>query len=92
MFSAAYPGALPSFKNTGLFEKIWEKAIIDQRDKKVIWTLGFRGQGDHPFWEEDPACDMPEKRGKLISPVIEKQAGMIRRYVRNPILTSNLYG
>ena len=31
----------------------------------MVWTLGFRGQGDCPFWEQDARYDTPEARGAL---------------------------
>ena len=32
-----------------LFHKLWEDAVIAQKDCKVVWNLCFRGQGDMPF-------------------------------------------
>ena len=50
-----------------------EDAVREQMHRKVIWNLGFRGQGDTPFWENDPQYDTPQKRGALISRIMEEQ-------------------
>ena len=74
MFLRAYPDKNPSFKeNPELFRGLWEEGIQRQQNQKEIWNLGFRGQGDTPFWETDPMYDTPEKRGALISRIIEEQ-------------------
>ncbi|WP_268893675.1 glycosyl hydrolase 115 family protein [Paenibacillus puerhi] len=64
MFLLAYPGRRASYQEAPeLFERLWTEAIEKQRDRKVLWVLSFRGQGDKPFWENDPSFDTPEKRG-----------------------------
>lgn len=61
MFLRAYPDLEPSYlKHKDLFEGLWKDAIGRQKDEEVIWNIGFRGQGDVPFWENDPAFDTPE--------------------------------
>jgi hypothetical protein len=93
MFARAYPDLEASYdKHPDLFEELWEKAIDDQKDYKVIWNLGFRGQGDRPFWSDDPAYDTDKKRGALISKLIRKQYDMIKSRDENAICCSNLYG
>lgn len=93
MFFRAYPDKEASYeKNRELFEGLWEEAIRKNRDKKVIWVLGFRGQGDCPFWEQDPACSTPESRGRLISRVIRRQYELVNEYVSNPVCATYLYG
>ncbi|MBB6635033.1 glycosyl hydrolase 115 family protein [Cohnella thailandensis] len=93
MFLRAYPGKSPSYqREPELFEKLWREAIEEQKDKKVVWVLSFRGQGDKPFWIDDPSFDTPEKRGAMISRVIRKQYDMIAREVENPVFCAALYG
>ena len=60
----------------------------------VIWTLGFRGQGDCPFWESkgEEEFDTPQKRGRLISDLIELQRQIVCRHVEKPVFCTNLYG
>ncbi len=93
MFSRAYPDKEPSFsRNPGLFESLWEEAIRRQKDSKIVWVLGFRGQGDCPFWAQDAAVDTPESRGELISRVIRRQYDMVRAHVANPACCMYVYG
>src|SRR5699024_4174883 len=82
MFKRAFPDKQASYlKNKELYERLWREAIIEQKDKKVVWVLSFRGQGDQPFWIQDPSFDTAEKRGQLISQVIRRQRNMIEEYV-----------
>lgn len=93
MFARAYPDKTPSFREyPELFRGLWEEGIKRQKDQKVIWNLGFRGQGDTPFWENDPHFDTPEKRGRLISSIIEEQYELVKQQVEAPICCTNLYG
>lgn len=93
MFLRVYPDLKPSFAEHGdLFRTLWQEGIERQKERKVIWNLGFRGQGDVPFWENDPRYDTPEKRGKLISSIMKEQYEMVCRMVEHPICCVNLYG
>ena len=93
MFLRAYPDKTPSFKEyPDLFRGLWEEGIKRQMKHKIIWNLGFRGQGDTPFWENDARYDTPEKRGKLISSIMKEQYDMVKKYVDNPVFGTNLYG
>ena len=93
MFARAYPDLDASYdKYPELFEKLWREALISQENQKVIWNLGFRGQGDRPFWADDPAYDTDEKRGKLMSKLIRKQYDLVKEYDDKAICCTNLYG
>jgi hypothetical protein len=93
MFLRAFPGKQASYKeHPELFERLWREAIIEQQDEKVLWVLSFRGQGDKPFWENDPFFDTPASRGRLISDVVRKQYDMIGEYVRQPVCCMAMYG
>jgi hypothetical protein len=95
MFVRAYPDIQPNYtQHPDLFFKLWEDAVKEQKDYRVIWNVGFRGQGDCPFWSNDNSgqFDTPQKRGKLISDLIEKQCDLVRAHVKNPVFCTNLYG
>lgn len=93
MFLRAYPDLEPSYlKHKDLFEGLWKDAIGRQKDEEVIWNIGFRGQGDVPFWENDSAFDTPEKRGELISNIMKKQYAMVREQIPDAVFCTNLYG
>ncbi|WP_245948048.1 glycosyl hydrolase 115 family protein [Paenibacillus sambharensis] len=93
MFLRAYPGKQPSYlQHPGLFENLWREAIEKQQENKIVWVLSFRGQGDKPFWEDDPSFDTPEKRGAMIASVIKRQYEMVRETVAEPVCCMAMYG
>jgi hypothetical protein len=93
MFLRVYPDKEASYdKHSEYFEKLWIDAINSQKDLKVIWNLGFRGQGDRPFWEDDPNYKTSEARGKLISKIIRRQYEIVKEHVEEPAFCTNLYG
>lgn len=93
MFLRAYPDKEPSYAvYPELFEALWQDAIDKNKDKKIIWTLGFRGQGDAPFWAYDPRYKTPESRGRVIRQVIDRQYEMICKAVKDPVCAVYLYG
>lgn len=95
MFTRIHPDMEPNYAETPeLFHELWEEGIKAQKDLKVIWCLGFRGQGDCPFWSHDSSgrFDTPAKRGKLISDIISLQRGLVEKYVDTPVFCTNLYG
>lgn len=93
MFLRAYPELTPSYaEHPDRYEGLWADAIARQRGQKVVYSLGFRGQGDRPFWADDPAYDTPEKRGALISGLIRKQYEMVQAAVPGAPCCTSLYG
>jgi hypothetical protein len=93
MFARAFPDEVPSYRvNKALFEKLWEKAVKEQKECRVIWGLGFRGQGDRPFWVDDPDSDTAERRGCLMGDAIDRQYHILSSHIENPICCINLYG
>lgn len=93
MFLRAFPGKHASYHSEPeLFESLWLEAIEKQKDMNVLWVLSFRGQGDKPFWIDDPSFDTSEKRGDMISRVIQRQYDMVSEAVQNPVCCVALYG
>lgn len=93
MFLRVFPDKEPSYDvNSELFHKIWEDGVIAQKDMKVVWNVGFRGQGDCAFWQNDPRYKTNESRGKLISDVIKKQIDIVKKHIENPVFCTNIYG
>ena len=93
VFARVFPHKKASYiENGDLFKRLWHKAIIEQQKDKVIWNIGFRGQGDRPFWVDDPTFDTDEKRGELISTIMRDQYELILKYQKDPVCCVNLYG
>ncbi|MEG0565091.1 MAG: glycosyl hydrolase 115 family protein, partial [Hungatella sp.] len=93
MFARAYPELNPSYAEHGdLFHKLWQEGIEEQKDLHVVWNLGFRGQGDCPFWSSDPQYATDEARGQLISELIQEQYRLVKEKDAHAICCTNLYG
>ncbi|MFT4210831.1 MAG: glycosyl hydrolase 115 family protein [Microbacterium sp.] len=79
MFSEVYPGVEPRWpEERDRFEELWRDAVEERQDARVVWTLGFRGQGDSPFWTNDPRYDTPEARAEVINTIIRRQHDLVR--------------
>lgn len=93
MFVRAYPDKEASYdKYPELFQRLWSTAVEEQSGMKVIWNLGFRGQGDYPFWENNPDYNTPESRGALMSRLIDFQYRTVKEQNPDAVFCSNLYG
>ena len=93
MFARAYPDLQASHRlHPQEFEALWRAGVQRWAGQKVVWTVGFRGQGDLAFWHSDPAFDTDEKRGAFISRVIRRQMEIAREYVPDAHFCTNLYG
>lgn len=93
MFSRAYPDLEPSYAlYPKLFEQLWKQGVEEQKDLNVVWNLGFRGQGDCPFWSTDPQYNTSQSRGELISRLIKLQYDIVCSMIDNPVCCTNLYG
>ncbi|KAA8830237.1 glycosyl hydrolase 115 family protein [Bifidobacterium tissieri] len=93
MFSEAYPGVEPKWpEEQDRFEALWRRAVEANRDGRTIWTLGFRGQGDTPFWASDPRYTTDETRGQVMSEVIRRQYDLVRELDPEAPCSVYLYG
>ena len=93
MFGRVYPDLQPSYVlHPREFENLWEEAARRLAGRKVIWAVGFRGQGDMAFWHNDPAFDTDEKRGAFVSRIIRRQMEIVRKYTPEAAFCTNLYG
>lgn len=93
MFARAYPGVEASYTlHPDLYEALWQEAIDRWAGERVVWAVGFRGQGDHAFWEEDRSADTPAKRGAYIEKVMRRQMEMVRAKDPGARFCTNLYG
>ena len=59
--------------------EVWRSVIHQQHreGREVLWTVGYRGLNDYPFWKDDPEFVTDEQRGELISNVIAAQAAAV---------------
>ncbi|WP_283680463.1 glycosyl hydrolase 115 family protein [Lentilactobacillus sp. Marseille-Q4993] len=93
MFSRVYPDLDASYlKHPDLFKKLWQDSIEEQKDNDVIWNLGFRGQGDRPFWLDDDHEYTLADKAEVINNVIKTQYDMVKKAVPNAKCSINIYG
>ena len=93
MFGRVYPDLQPSYTlYPHLFERLWREAATHYAGKRVVWTIGCRGQGDKAFWHDDAGFDTDEKRGEMISRVMERQMAIVREQTPDALFSTNLYG
>jgi len=79
-------------KHPEIMERYWQECIDALKDKEVVWTVGYRGKGDQPFWEDDPELTTEQARGDVITRAIAKQVELIRQVQpKAPITTSMWY-
>lgn len=93
MFARVYPDLTPSYAEyPEKFQELWKAAIKAQKDMHVIWNLGFRGQGDRPFWADDPRYATDKERGKLLGSLIRIQHELVKEADEHAVCCTNLYG
>lgn len=93
MFARVYPDLTPSYRqHPAEFERLWQEAIDLYGGRKVVWAVGFRGQGDCAFWENEAGIDTDEARGAYISRVMRRQMELVRRRDPEARFCTNLYG
>ncbi|MFW5683128.1 MAG: glycosyl hydrolase 115 family protein, partial [Phycisphaeraceae bacterium] len=63
-----------------VFVMNWRRAIERQAAEKVIWTLGFRGFLDAPFWHSDPTLG-PDADDRQKAAVINRAVALQHRLV-----------
>lgn len=58
----------------------WRNSLRAYRpEQEVIWTVGFRGKHDVPFWRDDPSAGATdEERARTIRKAIDLQVELVR--------------
>ena len=93
MFARVYPDLQPSYTlYPDKYEALWQESIDRWAGRRVVWAVGFRGQGDRAFWEDDSAADTAAKRGAFIADVMKRQMEMVRAKDPGAVFCTNLYG
>ncbi len=47
----------------------------------MIWSVGYRGLNDYPFWYDDPEINTPQKRADIISEAMANQTQLVKSLV-----------
>ena len=80
MFSRVYPDQTPSYtEHPELFEQLWRDSVHRLNGKKVVWAIGYRGQGDMAFWHSDAAAGTDAAtRGAYVGRIMRRQMAIVR--------------
>jgi hypothetical protein len=78
-------------KDPGIMERYWQQCIDAFKDYEVVWTVGYRGKHDRPFWNDEPELKTSEERGAVITKAIAKQVEMIRRKHPDADIIANMW-
>ncbi len=87
-----FPDSFRFEEHQEALEEAWMDAIARQKGTSTLYALGFRGQGDYPFWQDDPSYKTDEERGAYISKQIALQWDMIQQQDPGARCCTNLYG
>ena len=78
-------------KHPELMERYWRDCIAAYKGREVVWTVGYRGKHDRPFWMDEPELQTPEARGAVITAAIAKQVELIRAADPHGMIIANLW-
>ncbi len=78
-------------KHPDIMERYWRDCIAAYKGREVVWTVGYRGKHDHPFWRDEPELNTPEARGAVITKAIAKQVELIHAADPNAMIIANLW-
>jgi hypothetical protein len=78
-------------KHPELMERYWRDCIAAYKGREVVWTVGYRGKHDRPFWVDEPELKTPEARGAVITAAIAKQVELIRAADPQGMIIANLW-
>jgi hypothetical protein len=78
-------------KHPEIMEHHWRDCIAAYKGHEVVWTVGYRGKHDRPFWADEPELKTPEARGAVITAAIAKQVELIRASDPHGMIIANLW-
>ncbi|WP_285008041.1 glycosyl hydrolase 115 family protein [Pedobacter faecalis] len=76
-----------SLSNQAQLEEFWKYNVESIVKNKIdmLWVLGFRGSGDHPFWYTfKDAPESMQERGAIISKMMERQREIVLEVTKDP--------
>jgi hypothetical protein len=75
-----------------LLTAAWKRSVSQYRNLEIIWTLGYRGEHDRPFWDFDKSAPTTDQeRAQVINRVMEAQVGIVRAARPEPIFIMNAW-
>jgi Glycosyl hydrolase family 115 len=76
-----------------LLVSAWTQAVKEYApNQEVIWTLGYRGRHDRPFWADDASAGSTDaERAATIQRAIAKQTEIVSGLQKNPFFLMNAW-
>jgi hypothetical protein len=78
-------------KHPEIMERYWRQCVEVFKDKEMVWSVGYRGKFDRPFWVDEPEIASPQARGEVISRAIARQVEIIREVQPNAPIVANMW-
>ena len=78
-------------KHPEIMEQYWRSCIAAYKGRETVWTVGYRGKFDHPFWTDEPELNTPQARGDVITRAIAKQVELIREAQPDAPIIANMW-
>lgn len=78
-------------KHPEIMEKHWQTCVDAYKQYEVVWTVGYRGKHDRPFWHDEKDMTDPVKRGEVITKAIAKQVELIRKVDPDAPIIANMW-
>jgi hypothetical protein len=74
-------------------EDAWRTSASEYpKDAEILWSVGFRGQNDYPFWQDDPnAPSTDEGRAGIIRSAVDAQMAIVRSLRPRPEFQLNAW-
>jgi hypothetical protein len=81
------------FSHPDLLVDAWTRAVKQYgTDQEAIWTLGYRGRHDRPFWTDDKGAPSNDAdRARAIRAAIDRQTEIVRREQPQPYFLMNAW-
>lgn len=62
------------------------------QNMEILWSVGFRGQNDYPFWQDDPNAPTTDAgRAAIIRAAIDKQIEIVKSMYPHPEILMNAW-
>jgi hypothetical protein len=76
-----------------LLEAAWKRAVEEYpKDAEVVWSVGYRGLNDYPFWVVDKSAPAtPAGRARVIQDAIEKEVEIVEQQRPHPHIVFNAW-
>lgn len=94
----AWPKGVPyAYRlNPGVFKLAWRTVMDYEQNvagREMVYSLGYRGINDEPFWNQDPGCATDQCRGQTITEAIANQSALAASlpYTHKPRLVAYMW-